>query len=657
MAASRRMAGRHSYGLSSAVLADTLDRHSHLDREQRAAFAFATGASGFALINGQAGSGKTTTLAAIREAYEEAGYRVQGLSWKHDVVQGLKTDGFKNVSTVLSELMRQARGRGDWDKRTVLVVDEAATIGTKHFAALLQEADKAGAKLIGVYGDKQYSSIERGGMLQALAAEHGAATLSTVYRARHADEKRAFNFMYEGRFRDALAIFNERGAIRWQATPEETRAALVKQWADDTAADPAKTRFVFAYTNAEVRELNQQMRAIRRDRGELGEDHALPTREGEQSFAPGDRIQFTATASRRALVNAGLFNGATGTVQKIEEGRITVALDGAKNTEPRVITFKVGANADAGEFDAIRHGYAGTVYKGQGRTLDQSYLLHSDQWRSATSYVAMSRHRDSMALFVSEKAEPWIMARGGLAGLTDKQHSSAAQSFAAWSEAKPDLAKRYGFADYVAYVQSQWADEKRLDPLDRLARQMGRVEETRAASAFVEGAQERQDTGRKPPLSIVAGIVGDYLRLCYDPAKDWLRWIAEDLRNKAAVRRSKPKHEQGRDDVHTKGAGASLENADRIRRDPLHELQSGVDAKGQRGRGVDRVPPRPGADPSRNDGLRPLRDTGGLDSARDYIRERLAEAAKETTRRQDGPKKASDYLKERGKGRNPNRDR
>src|SRR5208282_3020469 len=158
----------------------------------------------------------------------------------------------------------------------------------------------------------------------------------------------------------------------------------------------------------------------------------------------------------------------------------------------------------------------------------------SDQWRSATSYVAMSRHRDSMALFVSEKAEPWIMARGGLAGLTDKQHSSAAQSFAAWSEAKPDLAKRYGFADYVAYVQSQWSDEKRLDPLDRLAAQMGRVEETRAASHFVQGAAGRDGGERKPPLSIVAGIVGDYLRRFDDPAKDWLRWIAEDLRQRAA---------------------------------------------------------------------------------------------------------------------------
>jgi len=389
----------------------------------------------------------------------------------------------------------------------------------------------------------------------------------------------------------------------------------------------------------------------------------LPTKEGEQAFAVGDRIQFTATAKKRALVNAGLFNGAAGVLQKIEEGRMTVALDGAKDGAPRVVSFKVGANAEAGEFDAFRHGYAGTVWKEQGKTRARTYLLHSDQWRSATSYVALSRHSDSMALFASEKPAPWIMATRGLAGLTEQQRASAAQSFASWSEAKPELAAKYGFANFVGYVQSQWTDEQRLTPLDRLARQMSRTEENRAASAFVQGAAPTRDAGeRKPPLSIVAGIVGDYLRLCYDPAKDWLRWIAEDLRHRAAARRSGPSSEQGapqqgRDDVHTKGAGASLENADRIRRDPLHELQSGVDANGQGGRGVDRVPPRPRADPTRNDGLRPLRDTGGLDPARDYIRERLAEAERETLSRANGPKKASDYLKERGRGRDPKRDR
>ena len=63
--------------------------------------------------------------------------------------------------------------------------------------------------------------------------------------------------------------------------------------------------------------------------------------------------------------------------------------------QPKTITF------DAASFDQFRHGYAGTIYQGQGRTLDQTYLYHSEHWRSAASYVALTRHRDKAELFVA----------------------------------------------------------------------------------------------------------------------------------------------------------------------------------------------------------------------------------------------------------------
>ena len=71
---------------------------------------------------------------------------------------------------------------------------------------------------------------------------------------------------------------------------------------------------------------------------------------------------------------------------------LTFRLDGK---DARLIAF------DPRTFQDFRHGYAGTIYKGQGRTLDQTYLYHSEHWRSASSYVALTRHRDKTELFVA----------------------------------------------------------------------------------------------------------------------------------------------------------------------------------------------------------------------------------------------------------------
>ena len=83
---------------------------------------------------------------------------------------------------------------------------------------------------------------------------------------------------------------------------------------------------------------------------------------------------------------------------------MTVAIDGKKGERFQKLTFTAGNADERGEFNSFRHGYAGTIYKGQGDTLDQTYLYHSRHWRAASSYVALSRHRDTMRLFVAKEA-------------------------------------------------------------------------------------------------------------------------------------------------------------------------------------------------------------------------------------------------------------
>ena len=356
-------------------------------REQASAFHHATGPEGLAIIDGQAGTGKSYSMAAIRKAYEARGDTVIGLAPTNAVARDMGRDGFARAATIHSELFAIKNGRRAWNSHTVLMIDEAAMVDTKLMAQITSFANAANAKLILVGDDRQLSSIDRGGMFAVLKDRHGAAELSEVRRQSRNDDRRAAELMAEGNFHDALARYDAKGGIKWTRTQEEAQAALVRKWAADTKADASKTRFVFAYTNDDVSKINFAIRKVRRERGELGADHKFTTKRGEEAYAVGDRMQVVGTDKQR-----GLFNGHAGTITRIKGTTIHARLDGRAG---QLIAF------DAKEFNEFRHGYAGTIYKGQGRTLDQTYLYHSEHWRSAASYVALTRHRDKAEMFVA----------------------------------------------------------------------------------------------------------------------------------------------------------------------------------------------------------------------------------------------------------------
>jgi hypothetical protein len=302
--------------------------------------------------------------------------------------------------------------------------------------------------------------------------------------------------MAEGNFHDALNIYQDKGAIHWTRTQGEARAELIEQWAKDSAAKPDKTRFVFAYTNDDVDRLNAVLRSVRKERGELGQDHELDTAHGRHKFAAGDRIQFTGTDNK-----AGLKNGRAGTIEAIDGTHIAVRLDGK---QPKTINF------DAASFDQFRHGYAGTIYKGQGKTLDQTYLYHSEHWRSAASYVALTRHRDKAELFVARNTA---------------------------------------------------AD------IGKLARQMGRVDERRAASMF----HSRQTIGPVRPMTareILERFAGDSFRKQPEQDPRTAHTIAQPAAEMRGARTARPldRQPQPADDERAQRHAQIRQDADRQRR-------------------------------------------------------------------------------------------
>lgn len=372
---------------AEAVLADR-----SLRPDQQAAFAHALAPGGLKLIEGRAGTGKSYTLQAVRDAHERAGLRVVGLAPTNAVAQDLAQDsakdGFAEAGTVHAALFRLKNGLAAWDARTAVIVDEAAMLDSRVMGELLDAARASGAKLILAGDDRQLASIERGGLFTALKERHGAAAIVEVTRQREAWQREAARDLAEGRFEEAVASFDRHGAITWTADEAAARAALVASWTRDAEEKAGSARFVFAYTNRDVDAFNLDLRQVRRARGELaGADVMIETAHGALPFAVGDRVQLTAT-----LKSARLYNGNVGTLTAIDAatGAMRAVLDGGREVA-----------WSASEFAGFRHGYAGTIYKGQGKTLDHTYLFHTHHWRSAASYVALTRQRESAQVFVA----------------------------------------------------------------------------------------------------------------------------------------------------------------------------------------------------------------------------------------------------------------
>ena len=388
-----RMGRVRSRGVSGRV-ARSARAGRTLRPDQDAAFAHAIGPGDLKLIEGRAGTGKSFTLAAIRDAYVADGRRVVGLAPTNAVAQDLAADGFTEAGTVHSALFRLKNGRTSWDRNTVVIVDEAAMLDTPVTGELLAAARQAEAKVILAGDDRQLASIERGGLFAELRQRHGAAEITEVTRQTVDWQRQAARDLAEGRFAEAVGAFDRAGAITWTERQEDARSALVAAWTRDTAEHPGARRFVFAYTNRDVDALNAELREVYRARGALtGADVEFDTKHGKAAFAIGDRVQFTDTDKRRHI-----YNGNAGTITGLDglTGEITARLDAAGGAGREVTWF-------AGEFEGFRHGYAGTIYKGQGKTLDRTYLYHTEHWRAAASYVALTRQRDSAQVFVARE--------------------------------------------------------------------------------------------------------------------------------------------------------------------------------------------------------------------------------------------------------------
>ena len=396
------LAARSGHTVGEREKAAALQGSAGLGVEQRAAFVHVTGEADLVVVVGFAGTGKSTMLGTARLAWEAAGYRVQGAALSGIAAEGLEGGSGIESRTIHSRLHGWAQGRDELTARDVLVVDEAGMIGSRLMDQLVSRVREAGAKLVLVGDPEQLQAIEAGAAFRAIAERVGTVEITEVRRQRAAWQRNATRELATSDTATALGRYAEAGMVHASGTLAEAKAALVAGWDLERRRRPEESRVMLASTRADVADLNRLARERLREAGALGVDQVVQTERGERQFAHGDRLMFL--RNERGLGGGpggrngvAVKNGTLGTVLAVEAGgeRLTVRLDGTgpgAGGNGRDVTFYLR------DYAHIEHGYAATVHKAQGVTVDRAHVLATGLMDRHAAYVGLTRHREGVAL-------------------------------------------------------------------------------------------------------------------------------------------------------------------------------------------------------------------------------------------------------------------
>jgi Ti-type conjugative transfer relaxase TraA len=353
-----------------------------LSGEQAEALAHVTDGRDLGVVVGYAGTGKSAMLGAAREAWEAAGYEVRGVALSGIAAENLESGSGIASRTIASMEHGWGQGRDLLTSRDVLVIDEAGMVGTRQLERVLSHAAEAGAKVVLVGDPQQLQSIEAGAAFRSIFERQGGVEIGEVRRQREDWQRDATRDLATGRTGDAIHAYDSHGMVHAAATREQARDDLIGRWDRDRQASPDRSRIILTHTNDEVRAINEAARERLRAAGDLGDDVRLTVERGARSFASGDRVMFL--QNERGL---GVKNGTLGTVEQVSARSMSVRTD-----DGRGVVF------DLKDYDRIDHGYAATIHKAQGMTVDRTHVLATPGLDAHGSYVALSRHRDGMDL-------------------------------------------------------------------------------------------------------------------------------------------------------------------------------------------------------------------------------------------------------------------
>ena len=444
-----------------AKVAGLLKAGYPLSEEQIGAIHSVTSSGGrVAIIEGAAGSGKTTTLRPIADLYREHGNDIiaTAVAWRTAVALGNDVDARPFCVDKLLRLA--ARGGIDIDENTTIIVDEAGMLSTRQAHHILRLSECHGAKIVFAGDTQQQQPVEAGPGLRLIRDAVGSVRVDRIRRQKAdledilthiqgetpetarlladsmTEERRTRILTYyenmkgklvftpwqvaasealrDGDAASAIASHHLRGRFHVGYDEEKTLTSLVGDWDRYQRANPGKSSAVLARTRAEVRALSHLMRERRfaalpdGERSDTDRVTVIVSRgtEDDRATSPleiarGDRLRIGATHWEKQLFNGTVVTVEDFKVERGEAGTEPSVLISARTEDGREVRFRHDEIRDWYGNIRLDHGYALTITSAQGLTVDWTFLLADARPSRETIYPAATRHREGLDIYVN----------------------------------------------------------------------------------------------------------------------------------------------------------------------------------------------------------------------------------------------------------------
>jgi DNA primase catalytic core len=358
----------------------------------------ATSGAAVQLALAPAGTGKTTTMSLLAEAWTNAGGQVIGLAPSaqaaHELGQAITghTDTLAKLTWTLANApsAEWPRWVRDIGPATLVIVDEAGQAATPALAAAARYVTERGGVVRLIGDDQQLAAVGAGGILRDIEHRYGATTLSEVRRFQDPAEAAATLAVREGDT-GAVGFYADNGRIHVGDLGTVADQAY-RAWAVDRAAGVDSV--LLAPTRELVSQLNARARADRLASAEAGEPGATVRLADGNRASTGD-VVLTRRNSRHLSISR------TNWVKNGDRWRVEAVLTGGALA---VRHLDLGRTVELPPDYVAEHvqlGYATTVHGAQGMTADSAHLVATGEETRQTLYVGISRGRRANHIYLA----------------------------------------------------------------------------------------------------------------------------------------------------------------------------------------------------------------------------------------------------------------